>query len=390
MVSPLNSLVANLGPQRSGLENLGGQIQDLRAGEQRIKLQDQALQAGENQAVQSAQEQQRVEGMRKAKFVNSLGKRLLSVDESEWPALIQPHMTALTSIGYDPSVLANMTREQVEAAVAQTGAAIDEVNILSADQRGFLDLIKDFDPEDQEKARRIRARLDPAAGLTAQDIGDREREKLRAQADLKPDIEEDVAAGRERGKGISARQTTSIESGIEAAKGIPQLKRALTLIDSVKTGGFSAAAFKAKQALGVEAADEGELSALLGEAILGDLRATFGPAFTEKEGDKLERIRAGFGKNAKTNRRLIQRTLDIAQREAQRAIDDAIDAGDMRSANQIQDMLEDLEEAGQAVEEGDQPVTGNANQPTVTSQAEYDALPSGAIFIEDGKEYRKP
>lgn len=30
------------------------------------------------------------------------------------------------------------------------------------------------------------------------------------------------------------------------------------------------------------------------------------------------------------------------------------------------------------------------NVPTVTSQAQYDALPSGAVFIEDGQQYRKP
>lgn len=33
---------------------------------------------------------------------------------------------------------------------------------------------------------------------------------------------------------------------------------------------------------------------------------------------------------------------------------------------------------------------GNKSPRTITTQAEYDALPSGAVFIEDGKQYRKP
>jgi len=43
--------------------------------------------------------------------------------------------------------------------------------------------------------------------------------------------------------------------------------------------------------------------------------------------------------------------------------------------------------SGQAAPAGN----GNSRQPpSVSSQAQYDALPSGAIYIEDGKQYRKP
>jgi len=39
---------------------------------------------------------------------------------------------------------------------------------------------------------------------------------------------------------------------------------------------------------------------------------------------------------------------------------------------------------------GTQPAAGGSNIPTVTTQKQYDALPKGAQFYEDGKLYRKP
>jgi hypothetical protein len=44
-----------------------------------------------------------------------------------------------------------------------------------------------------------------------------------------------------------------------------------------------AASLAAKKFFGVESADEGELSYLLGKAVLTKLRATFGAAFTVGE-----------------------------------------------------------------------------------------------------------
>jgi hypothetical protein len=33
---------------------------------------------------------------------------------------------------------------------------------------------------------------------------------------------------------------------------------------------------------------------------------------------------------------------------------------------------------------------GGASIPTVSTQAEFDKLPKGAVYMEDGKQYRKP
>lgn len=49
-----------------------------------------------------------------------------------------------------------------------------------------------------------------------------------------------------------------------------------------------------------------------------------------------------------------------------------------------------IDEAGNIVGLEAGTASGGAQPPTVTSQAEYDALPPGAVFVEDGKTYRKP
>jgi hypothetical protein len=64
------------------------------------------------------------------------------------------------------------------------------------------------------------------------------------------------------------------------------LRRGLDILKTLETGGVQAASLAAKKFFGVESADEGELSYLLGKAVLTKLRATFGAAFTvEEEGN---------------------------------------------------------------------------------------------------------
>lgn len=115
------------------------------------------------------------------------------------------------------------------------------------------------------------------------------------------------------------RAFTLIDRGTLAAESTAVIRRALTLLDTVKTGGVAAISLAAKQSLGIEGADEGELSNSLGKAVLSQLRETFGAQFTESEGKRLERIEAGFSKSPANNRRLLTQTLGIAERIADRA-----------------------------------------------------------------------
>lgn len=154
--------------------------------------------------------------------------------------------------------------------------------------------------------------------------------------------EADIAAipAQVRTEGAAQRQQDVIALGVDAAQGVPVLRRSLDLLDTVKTGGWDAARIKIKQMFGVESADEGELSSLLGKAVLSQLRSTFGAAFTEREGARLEGIEARMGANPETNKRLLQETLSLVERSANRAIRAAEAVGDYDTADEIQDLLD--------------------------------------------------
>lgn len=141
-------------------------------------------------------------------------------------------------------------------------------------------------------------------------------------------------------KGRAQRTQQRITKGIEASSSLPIINRGIELLDSVKTGGFAAAQLRAKQAFGIESADEAELSSNLGKAVLSQLRSTFGAAFTENEGNRLARIEAGFGKSVAGNRRLLQQARKIALDAANRGLRQARAQGDTESVQEIQDLID--------------------------------------------------
>ena len=209
----------------------------------------------------------------------------------------------------------------------------------------FETLTAGLSPEETERAKRIRLGLEARQGITAEQIAERERLKLLAQRDIRPEIK----GLEEAEKGISKRKQGFIDAGVDAADSVGNIRRSLELLDTVKTGGISAASLRAKQLFGVEGADEGELSANLGRSVLAQLKPIFGAAFTAAEGERLERIEAGFGRSAATNRRLLESALKTAERAAKRGLAAAKEQGDDFTAQEIERLLETTEAAREAL-----------------------------------------
>jgi len=163
------------------------------------------------------------------------------------------------------------------------------------------------------------------------------------------------AAQKITAKGKAGRQQQSIDRGLDAAEGMANVQRGLDLLDKVATGGVDALSIRVKQTLGLEGADEAELSNRLSKAVLSQLKATFGAAFTAQEGAKLERIEAGLGKSTAGNKRILEQTKRIIIRSANRGIRAAEARGDTETARDIQEALdfrldiEPTEEADQAI-----------------------------------------
>jgi hypothetical protein len=147
------------------------------------------------------------------------------------------------------------------------------------------------------------------------------------------------AAATTTAKQGEERAGALIDRGIAAAESTAAVRRAISLLDLVETGGPQAFMLAAKQRLGLEGADEGELSNALGVSVLSQLRETFGAAFTEGEGQRLERIQANFGKSSATNKRLLQQALRIAENTARRGMEAARARGQTEAVTDIEELL---------------------------------------------------
>lgn len=174
------------------------------------------------------------------------------------------------------------------------------------------------------------------SALDIKTAGGKEEAKLTQTLKFTPSIESVKA----RTKGKEARLQTSIATGLDKVQALPIINRSIQLLDSIPTGGIDQAKLKIKQFFGIEGADEAELSANLGKAVMSQLRTVFGAAFTEKEGQSLARIEAGFGKSAEGNKRLLRQTKKLITTVVNRSIKDAVAVGDFRSAAEMKEMLE--------------------------------------------------
>ena len=112
------------------------------------------------------------------------------------------------------------------------------------------------------------------------------------------------------------------------------------MLDILETGRPEEIALAAKNLFGIAGADETELNANLGKAVLSQLRTTFGAQFTQQEGERLQSIEAGFGKSTAGNRRLLQQALKSMERDARRGIDAAGRNDDQFSIDEINKALE--------------------------------------------------
>ena len=200
-------------------------------------------------------------------------------------------------------------------------------------------------------------------------------------------------ATRKKEDAATTRLTNFADSGLSSAEAYTTTKRSLDLLKGIETGGFEGVALRARQLFGIQAADEAELTTGMLRGVLAQLRPIFGAAFTAAEGDSLKAIEANIGKSTEGNRALLSQLLKIQERSAKRGAAAARKIGDDFTADEIEAQLQfDLSE-GTPQEQNKPQAAGTPTQSdvvTVTTQEQYDALPSGAFYTEDGKTYRKP
>lgn len=183
-------------------------------------------------------------------------------------------------------------------------------------------------PEVQEKHLEVKRKTNPTMAEAL--------DKKQKESDIK--VGEAGRVASEKGK--AGRAQGFIDSGIEAADSLANISRASQLLNDVKTGGIDSAMLKAKRMFGIESANEAELSAGLGKAILSQLKPIFGAAFTAAEGERLEAIEANFGKSTEGNKRLLEQVKKITDRAARRGLKAAEKSGDEFTASEIRQAME--------------------------------------------------
>jgi hypothetical protein len=189
--------------------------------------------------------------------------------------------------------------------------------------------ITEFDPNQPKGKRFSVTKMDvngevisKTTGLTASQASKLKTKTAKETAQAVAGVELEEKPKIERAVKLSGAQiraeTKRVDDALESLEALPNLIRARELLKTIKTGGIDAAKLRFKQFAGIEGADEGELSQNLGVAVLSQLRATFGAAFTEGEGRRLERLQAGFGKSNAANIRLMGNAIQIIERAAKR------------------------------------------------------------------------
>tara|TARA_R100000541_G_scaffold12840_1_gene21367 strand:- start:6705 stop:7940 length:1236 start_codon:yes stop_codon:yes gene_type:complete len=210
-------------------------------------------------------------------------------------------------------------------------------NLQDNQQTGQTASQRDFSAYQELRRKASKTGLDEDI-VAAEQFG-RQAGFERPTEQQKADIKVTAAEQKEVRTANAKRKQGFIDSGIEAADSVANIKRSIELLKSVKTGGFDKAAFNIRQVFGVEGADEGELSANLGRSVLAQLKPIFGAAFTAAEGERLEKIEAGFGRSPAANKRLLESAVKLADRAARRGLAAAKDQGDTFTANEIKEAM---------------------------------------------------
>ena len=151
----------------------------------------------------------------------------------------------------------------------------------------------------------------------------------------KAEIKQDTDINTARKKSSEQRRQGYIDSGVSSADNLQAVNRSIDLLDSIETGGIDNALIRAKQTLGIESADEAELSYELGKSVLKQLKPTFGAAFTVNEMLELKRMEAGLGKSVAGNKRILKNLSKVIGRSANRGMRAAESLGDNFAADEI-------------------------------------------------------
>jgi hypothetical protein len=298
----------------------------------------QRLQSGQQQQQQASVEQQREQAI----LAGRLAEQALDITDPDIRSTFLRGAAQRVGITeeFDPDTVTNEDLMQLISAKQ----ALEPSGRMSELQKGRTVLVEQdgkmgfatsvFNPATSETT----TSFSPIEGDLVSELGESRSEQMDSRIDESRRKAQAAGLGKASAQSISEK----VNGGLLAADSTAILRRSLSLLDEIDTGGFNAVKIKAKQFVGAEGADEGELVFNLAKNVLQQLKTTFGAAFTAAEGDRLESIEAGIGRSTESNRRIINQALRLADRAARRGLDAASKGGESFSfeADEIKKALE--------------------------------------------------
>jgi len=201
------------------------------------------------------------------------------------------------------------------------------------------------------------------------------------------------AGGRTRSKNEENLLKDEYETAMLQASSLPSLRHTRQMMEGMKTGGVSGLAIKMRQKYGGQSADEGLVSYNMLMDAVKQIRPAFGGNPSANESEVMIRAAANTGASMESNMALYDELIAAAENRMNMMRDIAEARGDTTVAAMFagyDDMSLDPETVARKREERKLRKQGGQQPMNVTTQAEFDALPSGAFYLEDGKQYRKP
>lgn len=308
MVSPLQSIAANLQSSPNPGMQLGDMLMQRRQQEAGIQGQGLLNQARQQQIQAGEQDQ----SLGAARYLNQLGKQLLNTNESQWSQILQQNMPQLQKLGYTPEVLRGMTRAQVESVVqqteplmqdslGQTGAERQRATSMQVIQGAIDPQTGQLKPESELTAEQRVAAME--LGLIAKAGTRTKDERVAGDPDLTDRISQSQAKIRKSIKLAESQAKAEGETFTDykrAQAALPNLKVVvgkLADLAPIATNTIGGKLFDtASKELGFGSTKganaRAKFIAVIDNQILPLLRQTFGAAFTVQEG---ERLRATLG-----------------------------------------------------------------------------------------------
>ena len=335
---------------------------------------------------------------------------MMSASPQDRPDVYQGWLIGARQRGFDVQGAPPEYSDQILATMAgQTGVQFGQDPSAPAGLREFQEMTKylsdsDDAPDEVKRAARISLGLEErAVGAAAKtvDIGGVPHifdpttksmvpvtvDEKTITAETVGDTKATIAQRKKFGELTGASRAKAIDSGYESVvkidKNISNLDKAIAAIEAGAGTGAIERRFPSIKAASVEL---DQIQNELALDVIGSV--TFG-ALSEGE---LELARQTALPAGLDGPELIQHLSDrkTAQEKLRNYFREQIDFLD--NGGTIAGFLRSKERdvAGQTPSAGAPDPSGDQAPPTVATQDEYNALPSGAIFIEDGVQYRKP